>query len=79
MLMQSGSEFDARPTLVDGYHQVDSFGADDEYQRDENGDVIEEVEYVTLDIGVVEPTLVPSTTSYRLIVSAVSSLEVKPC
>ena len=56
-------------TLVSGYHQVNSFDDDDEYERDEYGNVIEEVEYVTLDVGLVEPTLVPSTTSYRLIVS----------
>ena len=56
-------------TLVPGYRQVENFGTDDEYERDENGNVIEEVEYVILDVGVVEPTLVPSTTSYRLIVS----------
>lgn len=55
-------------TLVPGYDHVEQFGDDDEYERDENGNVIEEVEYVTLDVGVVEPTLVPSTTAYRLIV-----------
>ena len=60
----------SRSTLLPGYHQVERFDDDDEYERDENGNIIEEVEYVTLDIGVVEPTLVPSTTSYRLIVSA---------
>lgn len=51
-------------TLVPGYRQVDSFGPDEDY-LDEEG----EVSYVTLDLGVVEPTLLPSTSTYRLIVS----------
>ena len=55
-------------SLCPGYKWVDAFGNDDEYERDENGDIIEEVEYVTFDLGLVEPTLVPSTSSYRLIV-----------
>lgn len=63
-VMSSGNS-----TLVPNYRQVEEFVSDDEYEKDENGNIIEEVEYVTLDIGVVEPTLVPSTTSYRLIVS----------
>ncbi|KAF8451910.1 hypothetical protein L210DRAFT_3514180 [Boletus edulis BED1] len=49
-------------TLVPGYKQVDSFGPDEEYVDEE-----EEVSYVTLDLGVVEPTLLPSTSTYRLI------------
>ncbi|KAF8127207.1 hypothetical protein EV363DRAFT_1418486 [Boletus edulis] len=49
-------------TLVPGYRQVDSFGPDEEYVDEE-----EEVSYVTLDLGVVEPTLLPSTSTYRLI------------
>ncbi|EKM51222.1 uncharacterized protein PHACADRAFT_263246 [Phanerochaete carnosa HHB-10118-sp] len=56
-------------TLYPGYSWVEDFAEDDdEYERDENGDVIEEVEYVTVDLGVVEPTLVPSSSAYRLIV-----------
>ena len=51
-------------TLVPGYRQVDSFGPDEDYFDEE-----EEVSYVTLDLGVVEPTLLPSTSTYRLIVS----------
>lgn len=47
---------------------MDAFGSDDIYERDENGEIIEEVSYVTLDLGAVEPTLVPSTSTYRLIV-----------
>lgn len=51
-------------SLCPGYRQVDSFGADDEYESDE------EVFYVTLDLGAaVEPTLVASSSNYRLIVS----------
>ena len=51
-------------SLFPGYKHVEAFGPDSEY---EDG---EEVEYVTLDLGTVEPTLVPSSSSYRLIVSA---------
>lgn len=51
-------------TLVPGYKQVESFGPDEDYLEEE-----EEVSYVTLDLGVVEPTLLPSTSTYRLIVS----------
>ncbi|KAH8109059.1 hypothetical protein DFH11DRAFT_1516025 [Phellopilus nigrolimitatus] len=48
--------------LFPGYKHVDAFGADDEYESDE----VEEC-YVTLDLGSVEQTLVPSSASYRLI------------
>lgn len=51
-------------TLVPGYKQVESFGPDEDYLEEE-----EEVSYVTIDLGVVEPTLLPSTSTYRLIVS----------
>ncbi|KAF8263605.1 hypothetical protein EI94DRAFT_1740491 [Lactarius quietus] len=53
--------------LAHGLQQVDAFGSDDLYERDENGEIIEEVSYATLDLGAVEPTLVPSTSTYRLI------------
>lgn len=59
----------ARSSLFPGFSQVEAFGADDEYETLENGEVDEEVVYVTLDLGQVEPTLVPSSSSYRLIVS----------
>ncbi|KIM42156.1 hypothetical protein M413DRAFT_52784, partial [Hebeloma cylindrosporum] len=49
-------------SLCPGYKQVESFGPDEEYEDEE-----EEVCYVTLDLGNVEPTLVPSSSSYRLI------------
>ncbi|EIN07349.1 hypothetical protein PUNSTDRAFT_70589 [Punctularia strigosozonata HHB-11173 SS5] len=51
-----------RKTLIPGYRHVESFGPDEEYESGE-----EEVEYVTLDLGTVEPTLVPSSSTYRLI------------
>jgi len=54
--------------LAPGFRQVDAFGSDDHYERDENGDIIEEISYVTLDLGAVEPTLVPSSSTHRLIV-----------
>ncbi len=62
----------AEPSLFQGSVQVEKFGDDQEYEQID-GEVIEEVEYVTLDLGSVEPTLVPSTSSYRLIVSRVNS------
>ena len=54
--------------LAPGFRQVDAFDSDDNYECDERGEVIEEVSYVTLDLGAVEPTLVPSSSTYRLIV-----------
>ncbi|KAI0045051.1 hypothetical protein FA95DRAFT_1496085 [Auriscalpium vulgare] len=53
--------------LVPGYTYVEAFGPDDEYETNEEGDIEEEVTYVTLDLGSVEPTLVPSSSTYRLI------------
>ncbi|KAG6843872.1 hypothetical protein H0H87_012143 [Tephrocybe sp. NHM501043] len=47
--------------LCPGYTQVPSFGPPSAYEDDE------EVTYVTLDLGSIEPTLVPSSASYRLI------------
>ncbi|KAI0808171.1 hypothetical protein C8Q74DRAFT_117018 [Fomes fomentarius] len=52
--------------LFPGYRQVEAFGPDDEYEP-QDGEIEEEVEYVTLDLGTVEPTLVPSSSSYRLV------------
>ncbi|KAJ8584179.1 hypothetical protein M405DRAFT_827218 [Rhizopogon salebrosus TDB-379] len=45
-----------------GYSQVDSFGPDEDYLSEEN-----EVTYVTLDLGTVEPTLLSSSSTYRLV------------
>lgn len=49
-------------SLVPGYRYVDAFGPDEDYEEGE------EVSYVNLDLGAVEPTLVPSSSTYRLIV-----------
>lgn len=54
--------------LAPGFRQVDAFGSDEDYERDEQGEIIEEVSYVTLDLGAVEPSLVPSSSTYRIIV-----------
>jgi general transcription factor 3C polypeptide 6 len=48
--------------LCPGYKQVHEFDADEEYEN-------EEVEYITLDLGHIEPTLIPASTEYCLIVS----------
>jgi len=50
-------------SLFVGFKQVEAFGPDEDYETDE------EVSYVTLDLGEIEPSLVPSSSSYRLIVS----------
>lgn len=57
----------SQSSLIPGYTHVDKFQDDAEYEE-LDGEIIEEVEYVTLDLGVIEPTLVPSTSAYRLIV-----------
>ncbi|KAJ7159828.1 hypothetical protein C8R43DRAFT_993681 [Mycena crocata] len=51
------SEFSS---LCPGYKQVDAFGPDEEYEE-------EEITYVTVDLGNIEPTLLPTSSSYRLI------------
>lgn len=58
--------------LFPGYMHVEAFGPDDEYEP-QDGEIEEEVEYVTLDLGTVEPTLVPSSSSYRLVVGPSSN------
>ncbi|CCM01862.1 uncharacterized protein FIBRA_03933 [Fibroporia radiculosa] len=47
--------------LFSEYRQVETFGPDQEYESEE------EVVYVTLDLGTIEPTLVPSSSTYCLI------------
>ncbi|KAJ3893506.1 hypothetical protein GG344DRAFT_27027, partial [Lentinula edodes] len=47
--------------LCPGYRHVEQFGPDEEYE-----DEVEDF-YVTLDLGAVEPTLIPSSSTYRLI------------
>ena len=68
----------AMSALFPGYTQVEAFGPDEDYESN-NGEVEEEVEYVTLDLGTVEPTLVPSSSSYRLIVSGMYTLLLHSC
>ncbi|KAI6127109.1 hypothetical protein EDD17DRAFT_1490699 [Pisolithus thermaeus] len=48
-------------SLAPGYRQVEAFGPDEEYEDEE------EVSYVTFDLGTVEPTLLPNSSTYRLI------------
>ncbi|KAK7045997.1 hypothetical protein VNI00_006992 [Paramarasmius palmivorus] len=48
-------------SLCPGYTRVDEFAADEEYEDEE------EVEFVTLDLGNIEPTLLSSTEYIRLI------------
>lgn len=52
-------------SLVPGYKQVEEFGPDEEYEEEE------EVYCVTLDLGTVQPTLLPNCSTYRLIVRSV--------
>ena len=59
----------SQSTLFPGYTQVETFGNDDDYVRDQDGNIEEEVEYVTLDVGHVQPNLLSSSKGYRLIVS----------
>ncbi|KAI8976289.1 hypothetical protein BD414DRAFT_580439 [Trametes punicea] len=47
--------------LFPGYKHVEAFGPDEEYESGE------EVDYVTLDLGTIEPTLVPSSSAFRII------------
>ena len=53
-----------RPSnLCPGYTNVEAFGPDEDYESEE------EIHYITLDLGDIEPQLVPSSTTYRLIES----------
>ncbi|PBK79247.1 hypothetical protein ARMGADRAFT_174896 [Armillaria gallica] len=47
-------------SLCLGYHRVTQFGPGDGYEE-------EEIFYVTLELGNVEPTLIPSCDSYHLV------------
>lgn len=62
-LTQIAITMNAPSSLCPGYKQVDAFGPDEEYEDEE------EISYVVLDLGNVEPTLVPTSSTYRLIVS----------
>lgn len=59
------STMNAPSSLCPGYKQVEAFGPEEEYEDDE------EVTYVVLDLGNAEPTLVPTSSTYRLIVSSI--------
>lgn len=56
------NDMQAPGSLCPGYKHVEAFVTDDIYESEE------EVSYITLDLGDVEPQLVPSSTTYRLIV-----------
>ena len=49
-------------SLCPGYQQVEEFGPDEEYESGE------ETSYMTFDLGNIEPTLIPSSSTYRLMV-----------
>ncbi|KAF9069191.1 hypothetical protein BDP27DRAFT_1149786, partial [Rhodocollybia butyracea] len=53
-------------SLCPGYRHVEDFGPDEEYEEE-----IEEF-YVTLDLSGAEPTLIPSSSAYRLIASTLT-------
>ncbi|PBK83397.1 hypothetical protein ARMGADRAFT_896891, partial [Armillaria gallica] len=55
-------------SLCPGYHQVNQFGPDDDYKEEED-----EIFYITLELGNVEPALIPSCDSYHLVVSTFSA------
>ena len=52
------------PSPFEGYKQVEAFGPDEEYDEE-----FTEEFYVTLDLGQVDQTLLPSSSTYRLVVS----------
>lgn len=56
----------APSTLIPGFRQVETFGPDEDYEGEE------EITYVPLDLGAsLEPTLVASSSTYRLIVRSI--------
>ncbi|PBK82138.1 hypothetical protein ARMGADRAFT_947123, partial [Armillaria gallica] len=50
-------------SICSGYHQVNAFGPGDDYEKEE------EIFYVTLELGNVEPVLIPSCDSYYLVLA----------
>ncbi|PBK83365.1 hypothetical protein ARMGADRAFT_861494, partial [Armillaria gallica] len=50
-----------RDVTCPGHHKVNQFGPDDDYEEEE------EIFYVTLELGNVEPALIPSSDSYYLV------------
>lgn len=64
-------------SLVPGYKLVESFGADDEYETTADANEVEEiVSYVTVDMSGIDPTLIASSSTYRLIVGLVLFCEI---
>jgi general transcription factor 3C polypeptide 6 len=62
-MWQHTAAMPAPTSLCPGYRHVDEFDPNEEYESGE------EAFYVTFDLGNIEPTLVPSSSTYRLIVS----------
>ncbi len=58
-------------SLCLGYHQVTQFGPGDDYEEEE------EIFYVTLELGNVEPSLISSCDSYYLVVSTFLLVELR--
>ncbi len=58
-------------SLCLGYHQVTKFGPGDDYEEEE------EIFYVTLELGNVEPALISSCDSYYLVVSTFLLVELR--
>lgn len=54
--------------LLAGSRYVDRFTNGEDYEE-LDGQVVEDVEYIILDLGIIEPTLVPNTSTYRIVVS----------
>ncbi|KAK0502558.1 hypothetical protein EDD18DRAFT_1347189 [Armillaria luteobubalina] len=54
-------------SLCLGYHQVIQFGPDDDYEEEEG------ITYITLELGNVEPSLIPSCDNYHLVVNPFSA------
>ncbi|KAK2464597.1 hypothetical protein APHAL10511_003386 [Amanita phalloides] len=48
-------------SLCPGYRHVEEFGLDEEYESSE------EVSYATFDLGNIQPSLIPNSSSFRLI------------
>jgi hypothetical protein len=57
-------------SLIPGYKLVETFGPDEEYETNDDDNVEEIVSYVTVDVAGVDPALIASSSSFRLIVSA---------
>jgi hypothetical protein len=65
----ASNDNDGGSTLFPGCKHVESFGPDDDYEEGSGEEC-----YVTLDLGSVDQTLVPSSSTYRLVVCRSSTL-----